>query len=83
MNQPELTSEQQTALNENDGFVRGSAYVLISKSKYYEMMGVGSDEELAASLADIDAAMRELKAGQTIPLEMAKQRLDEKYGVHD
>lgn len=83
MSQPKLTTEQQAALNEHDGFVRGPAYVLISKSKYREMMGVGDDDEMAASLAGIDAAMRDLKAGQTIPLAEVKQRLDEKYGGHD
>lgn len=81
MSQPELTGEQQAALNENDGFIQGAGYVLISQGKYREMMGVGGDAELAAFLAEIDAAMRELRAGQTISLAEAERRLDERYGI--
>lgn len=83
MSQPELTVEQREALNQNGGIVQGSSYVLISAEKYRELMGVETDKELAASLQAIDEAMEQLKSGQTIPLDEAKRRLDEKYGVHD
>ncbi len=48
-----------------------------------EMMGVGSDAELADSLQAIDEAMQDLKTGRSISLEEVKRRLDDKYGVHD
>jgi hypothetical protein len=79
---PELTHEQSEALQKNHGFLRGSSYVLISIDKYREMMGVGSDDELARSLEAIDDAMADLNAGNTISLEEAQRRLNEKYGVH-
>ena len=78
---PELTSEQQQALEEGHGFVRGSSYVLMSIDVFRKTMGVETDEQLAGSLKAIDDAMADLQAGRAIPLNEAKQRLDEKYGV--
>ena len=83
MSEPELTTLQREALERNRGFVQGESYVLMSIDVYREMMGVGRDEELAASLAAIDEGMQDVNAGRTISLEEAVRRLNEKYGVHD
>jgi aspartate aminotransferase-like enzyme len=78
---PELTEEQQQALDSNHGFVLGSSFVLMSKDVFRNTMGVSTDEELLASLQAINEAMADLAAGRSITLEEAKRRLDEKYGI--
>lgn len=78
---PELTDEQRQALEESHGCVLGASYVLMSKDVFRQTMGVADDHELAASLAAIQEAMKDLQAGRTIPLDEAKRRLDAKYGV--
>lgn len=83
MSTPELTSEQQSALQHNHGFVQGGSYVLMTVDMYREMMGVGTDAELAESLSAINAAMQEIEAGRSLTLEEAQQKLDSRYGVHD
>ena len=82
MTQPTLTTEQQQALEQSHGFFRGSSYVLMSLDRYRELMGVGTDEELASSMQAIAEAMQDFDAGRSIPLEEAQRRLDQKYGVH-
>jgi hypothetical protein len=82
MTQPELTIQQEEALASNHGFVHGPSYVLMSIDVYREIMGVGSDAELAESLAAIDEGMADIHAGRTLSLEEAVRRLNEKYGVH-
>lgn len=83
MNSPELTTSQEQALSQNHGFVQGSSYVLMSVNVYRELMGVGSDADLADSLQAIDEAMQDAAAGRTLSLDEARRKLDEKYGVHD
>jgi len=81
MSKPDLTEEQQRVLQQQHGFVKGSSYVLMSIDVFRDMMGVGSDEEMAASLQAIEEAMQDLEAGRTLSLDEAKRRLDEKHGV--
>ena len=50
---------------------------------YREIMAIGTDDELAASLQAIEEAMEDLEVGRAISLEEAKRQLDEKYVVHD
>jgi hypothetical protein len=78
---PDLTQEQQQALNEHDGFVQGPAYVLMSMDVFRNTMGAASDAELQASLKAIQEAMADLAAGRTIPLAEARRQLEVKYGV--
>ena len=78
---PNLTQEQQQALDEHDGFLQGPAYVLMSMDVFRNTMGVVSDEELQASLKAIHEAMADLEAARTIPLAEAKRQLEAKYGV--
>lgn len=80
-----LTAEQQNAVDQHQGCVQvegaGGKYIIMSMNLYREMMGVGTDDELAASLQAINEGMADIQAGRTIPLDEAKRRLDEKYGV--
>lgn len=78
---PELTDDQRRALEESQGCVLGQSYVLMSKDVFRQTMGLADDDELAASLAAIQEAMKDLQAGRSIPLAEAKARLDAKYGT--
>lgn len=82
MSQPELTAEQQQALDQNHGFVRGPSYVLMSTDIYREMMGVGTDEQLRASLEAIEQGLQDVESGRTHAMDDVFRQLDEKYGVH-
>ena len=63
----ELTKAQEQALNENHGFVQGSSYVLMSIDVFRQTMGVGSDDQLAASLKAIETGLADVEAGRTRP----------------
>jgi hypothetical protein len=78
---PNLTQEQQQALDDHEGFLQGTSYVLMSMDVFRSTMGVTSDEELQASLRAIHEAMADLAAGRTIPLSEAQRQLEDKYGV--
>jgi hypothetical protein len=67
MNEPVLTSEQQAALQARRGFVQGSSYVLMSIDVYREMLGVGDDEEFAASIKAVEEGLADVAAGRTRP----------------
>jgi hypothetical protein len=81
MMNPQLTDELRQALDASDGVVFGESYVLMSMDVFRNTMGVSSDEELQASLRAINEAMADLAAGRAIPLQEARRRLDEKYGI--
>ena len=81
--QPDLTTEQQQALQQNDGFVRGSSYILMTVDMYREMMGVGSDDEIQKSLAAIEEGLQDVEAGRTHSTDAVFQELDDQYGIHD
>jgi hypothetical protein len=82
---PRINQELDKALHEHHGFVQAEGtdgkVIVMSMQVYRDLMGVGSDEELAASLKAIDQAMADLDAGRGIPLQDARRRLDEKHGV--
>ena len=78
----DLTSDQQQALAENHGFVRGSSYVLMSIDVFRNTMGAETDEETAASLKAIEEGLADVEAGRTKPMDQVFRELDEKYGVH-
>ena len=82
MNEPHLTQEQQQALQEKHGFVQGSTYVLMSTHVFREMMGVGTDKEMSASLEALEEGIADVEAGRTLPSEQVFRELDQKYGVH-
>jgi hypothetical protein len=78
---PDLTQEQQQAVDEHDGFVQGPAYVPMTMDVFRNTMGVETDAELQASLRAIHEAMADLAAGRAIPLAEARRQLEDKYGV--
>ncbi|QDU42878.1 hypothetical protein Mal52_13470 [Symmachiella dynata] len=83
---PRINDEINQALSEHHGFVQAEGpdgkVIVMSMQVYREMMGVGSDEEMADSLRAIDEAMADIEAGHTVPMEQVFLELDEKYGVH-
>ena len=83
MNQPDLTTEQQQALQQSHGFVQGASYVLMTVDLYREMMGVGSEDEMQKSVAAIEEGLQDVEAGRTRSMDAVFQELDDKYGVHD
>lgn len=78
--------EINRALSEHHGFVQAEGadgkVIVMSMQVYREIMGVGTDEEMADSLRAIDEAMAEIEAGRTVPMDQVFRELDEKYGVH-
>jgi hypothetical protein len=80
MNEPNLTKEQEQALNAQNGFVQGTSYVLMAVDMYNKVLGV-DDTELTAALADITSSLEDIEAGETLSMNEAKVKLDQKYGV--
>jgi hypothetical protein len=68
---PKLTNDIEQAVEQNHGFVQlqgqRSAYVVMSLDAYREMMGVGSDAELAESLQAVHQGLADIEAGRTRP----------------
>ena len=79
---PELTTEQLKALEQNHGFVQGPSYVLMSIDTFRNTMGVKSDEEMAASLKAIEEGLADVDAGHTKSMDQVFRELDDKYGIH-
>jgi hypothetical protein len=81
MSEPTLTAEQQQALEAGHGFVQGSSFVLMSLEVFRNTLGAGSEAELSQTLAAIEEGLTDIAAGRVLPLDEARRRLDEKYGV--
>ena len=68
---PKLNSDIEQAVENNHGFVQvdgqHTSYVVMSIDAYRQMMGVGSNEELAASLKAIEEGLADIDAGRTRP----------------
>lgn len=62
----ELTPIQQQALA-NEGLVQGDSFVLMSSEVYRDLMGVGADADLAASLVAIHQGLDDAEAGRVRP----------------
>jgi hypothetical protein len=56
-------------------------HVVMTAAIFRDMMGVGGDEEFAASVAALQKSLAQAAAGQTMSLEEAVQRLATKYGA--
>ncbi len=83
---PKLPDELNRALDEHHGFLKAEGergkVIVISMQLFREMMGVGSDEQLAESVKAIEEGLADIEAGRTVPMEQVFRELDEKYGVH-
>lgn len=81
MLKPRLTEEQRNALDQHHGLVEvdeeGRKYILMSIEVYRDMLGVGTDEELAASLKALEAGLADLDAGRTRPFRDVLAELDD------
>ena len=78
---PEVIRELEEALEQNDGIVKESSLIVMSIDVYRDMMGVGTDEELSASVSTLQQSMNEIKQGKTRPLTDALDELGSKYEV--
>ena len=78
---PELTHDQKEALNQGHGFVCGPSYVLMTTELYREMMGVGSDSEMNASLRAIQRGLADVQAGRTRPYQEVLADLEKNDAV--
>lgn len=82
---PKLTDELDRALDEHHGFLKAEGQkgkvVVMSMQLFREMMGVGSDEQLADSVKAIEEGLADVEAGRTVPMDQVFRELDEKYGV--
>jgi len=81
MLKPRLTEEQRNALDQHHGLVEvdeeGRKYILMSIEIYRDMLGVGTDEELAASLKALDEGLADVDAGRTRPFRDVLSELDD------
>jgi hypothetical protein len=76
-----LTEEQRKSLAANRGCVQGEGYVLMSSEVFREMMGIGSDDELAASLEAIEEGHADVEAGRTRPFREVLAELGRDHAV--
>ena len=81
MSETILTPELQTALDEANGFVQGSSFVLMTVEAYRGMMGVGSDEEMRSSVEAVHRGLADIEAGRTHDMDDVFRELDETYGT--
>ncbi|HXY35286.1 MAG TPA: hypothetical protein VEI07_13730 [Planctomycetaceae bacterium] len=83
---PKLSDELSRALDEHHGFLKaegtGGKVVVMSMQLFRELMGVGSDEQLAESVKAIEEGLADVEAGRTIPMDQVFRELDEKYDIH-
>lgn len=81
MLKPRLTDEQRNALDQHHGLVEvdeeGRKYILMSIEIYRDMLGVGTDEELAASLKALGEGFTDVNAGRTRPFRDVLAELDD------
>jgi hypothetical protein len=56
-----------------------SEYVVMRMNVYRDLMGVGSDEEFAASVAAIREGLADVRAGRTRPAREFFEELGRKY----
>jgi hypothetical protein len=74
----ELTPDQLKAVTTQQGLIEVQAgnghYVLISMEMYRDLLGIGTDAELAESLKAIEEGLADIDAGRTRPF---REVLDE------
>ena len=79
---PKLSNDLQQAVQQNHGFTEaeadGAKFVVMSMEFYRDLMGIGTDEQLAASLAAVDRGIEDVKAGRTRPFRDVIAELDSK-----
>ncbi len=75
-------SDVQEAVNANHGMVQtDDGFVLMSVNVFREMMGVGTDDELQASLEAIERGIADMKAGRTRPWREVFAEIGNKHAI--
>ena len=68
---PKLSDEIRQALEQGQGFLKiegdAGTCIVMTMQVYRDMMGVGTDEDLAASLKAIEQGHADVEAGRTRP----------------
>ena len=68
---PKLTDEMKQALKQGHGFLKiegeAGTCIVMTMQVYRDMMGVGTDEEMAESLKAIEEGLADIDAGRTRP----------------
>ena len=82
---PRITDELNQALHQNHGFIEAEGtdgkVIVMTMQVYRELMGVGSDEELAASVRAVEEGLADIEAGRTVPIDEVFRKLDQKYDL--
>lgn len=80
-----LTDEQRRAVDQHHGFLEveggGSAYVVMSRQAFREMMGLGTEAEYQASLGAVREGLADVEAGRTRPVNDFFREFDGKHGL--
>jgi len=83
---PELSNDIEQAVEQHHGClqVKGqrSAYVVMSIETFRDVMGVGTDDELQASLAAVEQGLADVEAARTRPVDAFFQEFDARHGIH-
>jgi hypothetical protein len=83
---PELSNDIEQAVQQHHGClqVKGqhTAYIVMSIETFRDMMGVGTDVELAASLDAVEQGLADVEAGRTRPADAFFREFDERHGIH-
>lgn len=84
---PRITDELNQALHQHHGLIEAEGadgkVIVMTMQVYRELMGVGSDEELAASVRAVEEGLADIEAGRTVPMNDVFRELDRKYDVQD
>ncbi len=78
---PEVIKQLEDSLKQNDGLVQEASFVVMSIDVYRDMMGIGTDEQLAASVSALRQSLNEVEQGKTRLLSDALDELGRKYEV--
>lgn len=84
MSQPLITAEMESVIQQQHGGPvqvggSGGTYVLMSLDVFRDLMGVGTDADFAASVAEIESGHRAALAGQSRPLRDALDELGRRH----
>lgn len=83
---PRLTSEIEQAVEQNHGCTQvdgeRTSYIVMSVDVFREMMGVGSDEDLSASLKAVEEGLADIDAARTRPFRDVLAELGRTHAIH-
>ena len=82
---PKLPSNMEKAVQKHHGWLQvngaQSAYVVVSMEIFCDMMGVGNDQEMAASLKAIEEGRKDVAAGRTQSIITFFRAFDERHNI--